>query len=191
MNVLLTVSLASLILLAGPQSAPTALVKIDSHRYGKEIFIRTVKFEKDDACVNFNAGMSAGDFFNHLERVTTSTGIVFRKQSQTIDDYPPSITVRFIATANLCSALPRLNPPPASVIPVLDSAHFIARCGKDPDEKHLQVSEKQKHLVPGALSTKWFYTLEVHSQGCSLGEPLSIGMNSDDGMLITQFFAQL
>ena len=72
--------------------------------YKEVIPITSGQIRDGKVCINFNPVMTAGDFFDGLQRHETASGDEFRKNSQVVKNFPDQITVQVQTAINVCDA---------------------------------------------------------------------------------------
>jgi hypothetical protein len=95
----LAISAALLILPSAFGQAPPPIVE-----YKEVIPITSGQIRDGKTCINFNPVMTAGDFFDGLQRRETASGDEFLKNSQIIRTFPDQITVQVQTAINICDA---------------------------------------------------------------------------------------
>lgn len=72
--------------------------------YKEVVPITSGQIRDGKVCINFNPVMTAGDFFDGLERQDTPSGDQFRKNSHLVTTFPDQITVQVQTAINVCDA---------------------------------------------------------------------------------------
>src|SRR5579862_6299823 len=62
--------------------------------YKEVVPVSAGQIRDKDVCINFSPVMTAGDFFDGLQRHETASGDQFRKNSQVVTTFPDQITVQ-------------------------------------------------------------------------------------------------
>jgi hypothetical protein len=95
----LAVSAALLILPVASAQAPPPIVE-----YKEVVPITSGQIRDGKTCINFNPVMTAGDFFDGLQRRETAAGDKFLKNSQEVRSFPDQITVQVQTSITICDA---------------------------------------------------------------------------------------
>jgi len=95
----LTIAALLLIFQNAFAQAPPPIVE-----YKEVVPITSGQIRDGKVCVNFNPVMTAGDFFDGLQRRETASGDEFRKNSQVVETFPDQITVQVQTAINICDA---------------------------------------------------------------------------------------
>ncbi len=96
---IVTISAALLILPYAFGQAPSPIVE-----YKEVVPITSGQIRDGKTCINFNPVMTAGDFFDGLQRHETASGDEFLKSSQVVRTFPDQITVQVQTSITVCDA---------------------------------------------------------------------------------------
>src|SRR5277367_6478264 len=88
-----------MIVLGASGQAPGPIVE-----YKEVVPVSAGQIRDKDVCINFNPVMTAGDFFDGLQRQETPSGDQFRKSSQVVTTFPDQITVQVHTAVAVCDA---------------------------------------------------------------------------------------
>ncbi len=95
----LVISAALLILPSAFGQVPPPIVE-----YKEVIPITSGQIRDGKTCINFDPVMTAGDFFDGLQRRETASGDEFLKNSQIVRSFPDQITVQIQTSITVCDA---------------------------------------------------------------------------------------
>jgi hypothetical protein len=95
----LTISAVLLTLPSAFGQAPPPIVE-----YKEVVPITSGQIRDGKTCVNFNPVMTAGDFFDGLQRREKASGDEFLKNSQVVRTFPDQITVQIQTSITVCDA---------------------------------------------------------------------------------------
>jgi hypothetical protein len=95
----LATSAALLILSSAFAQVPPPIVE-----YKEVVPITSGQIRDGKTCINFNPVMTAGDFFDGLQRRETMSGDEFLKNSQMVRTFPDQITVQIQTSITVCDA---------------------------------------------------------------------------------------
>jgi len=95
----MTISAASLVLSSAFAQAPPPIVE-----YKEVVPITSGQIRDGKICINFNPVMTAGDFFDGLQRREIVSGDEFLKNSQIVRTFPDQITVQIQTSITVCDA---------------------------------------------------------------------------------------
>jgi hypothetical protein len=100
-NVRIGVAICALLIIVRGVSgqAPGQIVE-----YKEVVPVSAGQIRDKDVCINFNPVMTAGDFFDGLQRHETASGDQFRKNSQAVTTFPDQITVQVQTAVTVCDA---------------------------------------------------------------------------------------
>jgi hypothetical protein len=100
-NMRIGVAISALLIMVRGASvqAPGQIVE-----YKEVVPVSAGQIRDKDVCINFNPVMTAGDFFDGLQRHENASGDQFRKNSQVVTTFPEQITVQVQTTVTVCDA---------------------------------------------------------------------------------------
>ena len=177
--VILAVSSAALAIaeecskLIQPKHEPTKV------RYDGTVPFGTLSLPRDKPCAVFSADLSAGKFFNGLERIRKPHQIQFRKGRQTVLVYPDSIVME-IATFGGCGSGPHslMGPLPPELQNLRFKAKWIGSVQRDSGYVHSELlTEPWTELG----HPRQFYRLQIPAKGVSLTDDLEVRVFSKEG----------
>jgi hypothetical protein len=142
----------------------------------------------DDTGIFFNAGMTAGDFFDRLERRDTSQGERFFIDSGPGSDYPDSVRVNLFANVRTSNKIPFDKRCSGKAEAVMDSlkikAEWKTGLNTRPVSKMTVRHLSRNEMAPTAL---WGYELAISSEGVPLTDHLVVSVYGPDSSLIARF----
>jgi len=149
-----------------------------------------------DRCLTLTGDVIADDFFHGLEGHKTSSGMVFRKGTQTVETYPQKMTVRIIAALGICSPADRSPEGSSPKEPSLEeeimrSVTFSAAWKHSFDERVADIGPAVESRIsnptplPSSLDW-WEYEFLIRSEGVQLSDALVILLQSPDGKLLAR-----
>src|ERR1700683_2943428 len=95
----LLISAGLLFLRSALGTAPPPLVE-----YKEVIPVTSGQIRDGKTCINFKPVMTAGDFFDGLQRRATASGDEFLKNSRIVRTFPDQITVQIQTSITVCDA---------------------------------------------------------------------------------------
>ncbi len=148
-------------------------------RYEGTVPFGSLSLPRDKPCAVLNADLSAGKFFNGLERIRKSHQIEFRKDHQTILVYPDLIVME-VATFGGCGSGPDslAAPLPPELQNLRFKAKWIGSVQRDAGYVHSELlTEPWTELG----HPRQFYRLEIPAKDVPLIDDLEVRIFSQDG----------
>lgn len=159
-------------------------------------YARTVPLGYDglrvgDVCVDFHAFLTAGQFFDGLERRQVGSKLQFRKDGQEIKEFPESVTVIVRADVTNCHDEGGLAwPPPQPSL--LDSPRLLAQWVKGLKLEPLKTGLQGRNSLPWQESKSVIvFTFAVETKGIPLDAPLVLFLLRPNGKQIAKFSRRL
>jgi len=148
-------------------------------RYDGTVPFANLSLPRDKPCAVFNADLSAGKFFNGLERIRKSHQVEFRKNHQTVLVYPDSVVME-IATFGGCGSRPDSLTTPLP--PELQNLRFKAKwIGSLQRDAGFVRSELLREPWTELGHSRQFYRLEIPAKGVPLSDDLEVHIFSKQG----------
>lgn len=72
--------------------------------YTERVQMSTGEVRKGDVCATFYPELESNEFFRGLQRTETDEGRTFRKYSQLVTTYPPSLRIQIEVRISICDA---------------------------------------------------------------------------------------
>jgi len=159
------------------------------HEYRDDVALSTGQIRSDDVCVNFIPVMQSFGFFNGLERIDTSQGSEFRRNSQAVDYFPDYLTIEINIRIEVCDANIYT---PAKTPDVIKGIQFRVQWKRGLylrpapnvtiERKPLQMEEGDNRLL---------YVIKVRDHNVPLTDHLILSVISANGKILSRMSARL
>ena len=147
---------------------------------------------QNQTCLQVHASMSAGDFFEGLERTDTPAGPEFRKRGQRVNSFPSELVVDIWVQTLSCRAKPPLVPFSGSTSDLLKSLRFETAWKSGEELRHIEDVVVERNRLPWReLADEWTFRLTIPAQNVPLASQLIVLLNSREGREIKTFSAHL
>lgn len=148
-------------------------------KYEGTVRFGSLSLSRDKPCSVFSADLSAGKFFNGLERIRKSGQVEFRKDHQTVVMYPDLIVMEIAAFGGCGSGPDSLTAPlPPELRNLRFKAKWIGSVQRDVGYVH---SELLTEPLWELGHPKQFYRLEIPAKGVPLTDDLEVRIFSKQG----------
>jgi len=166
------------------QEAPPRIVE-----YTERVPMSTGEVRKGDVCATFYPELESNEFFRGLQRTETDEGRTFRKYSQLVTTYPPTLRIQIDVRISICDADVYT---PAPVPDFLKTLHFkvqwkkamylrpVANFSIESVPLNLDQSENRKLLL-----------VQIHDSGnVPLTDHLILTILSPEGKILSRMAAR-
>ncbi|MGB8542114.1 MAG: hypothetical protein WCD49_10815 [Candidatus Acidiferrales bacterium] len=181
---IVNISAALLILPSAFGQAPPPIVE-----YKEVVPISSGQIRDGKICVNFNPVMTAGDFFDGLERRETASGDEFRKSSQVVRNFPEQITVQVQTFITVCDAdIYTAAPLP----PFFNGIQFKAQWKRGLAMRAVsQVTVQRVIFASEDGNNRLMFLLKIRDHDVPLTDHLIISVLSQQGKLLSRMSGKL
>ena len=180
---------AACLLLAPNARAQSEGLAGKMHEYKDDVALSTGQIRSDDVCVNFIPVMQSLGFFNGLERIDTSQGSEFRRNSQAVDYFPDYLTIEINIRIEVCDANIYT---PAKTPDIIKGIQFRVQWKRGLylrpapnvtiERKPLQMEEGDNRLL---------YVIKVRDHNVPLTDHLILSVISANGKILSRMSARL
>lgn len=170
-----------------PQSPEGNAGKI--HEYKDDVTLSTGQIRRGDVCVNFLPVLQSGTFFDGLERIDSSQGSEFRKNSRVVTNFPDFMTVEMNVRIEDCDTdVYTPAPTPAFV----KGIHFRVQWKRGLAMRPVAaVSIEQKPVLTDNGDNRMLFLMYIHDRDVPLTDHLIISVIGPDGKLMSRMSARL
>jgi hypothetical protein len=176
---------ASLVIVRGAcGQAPRPLVE-----YKEVVPVSAGQIRDKDVCINFNPVMTAGDFFDGLQRHETASGDQFRKNSQVVTTFPDQITVQVQTAVVVCDADLYT---PAPLPSFFNGLQFKVQWKRGLTMRPVaQIVVQRVMFASQEGDNRLMFLLKIHDHNVPLTDHLIISVISPQGKLLTRMSGKL
>jgi hypothetical protein len=144
----------------------------------------------DDMRVLFNAGMTADDFFDQLERRKTREGESFFRNSRQVTYYPESLRVDVFGSPSTLGETPMDKHYPGTARGLMDSLQIKAEWKSGLRTRPASIITVRRlgrsEMAPTVL---WGYELAISTEAVPLTDHLIVNVYGPDSGLVARFSA--
>lgn len=158
-------------------------------------------------CFRISGRMSAPGFFDHLKRIDTDHGTIFRRGSETVTEFPERVVLSFVVRDHYDQTCPpkveNAGTSPFLTRTLMSSLQLYLywkrgvelRPIRDVQSKYFSVdpvipyAAAQAHSLPQKL--EWSYQYLVPSEGVPLTDSLVLVLRTQDGRIAARVAARL
>lgn len=142
-----------------------------------------------NVCVNFNPVMTAGDFFDGLQRHETPSGDEFRKNSRVVTNFPEQLTVQLQLSISVCDAdIYTPAPAPGFVNGIRFKAQWKRGLAMRPVE---QFAIQRVAITSEEGDSRLLFLLKIRDKNVPLTDHLIISVISPQGKLLSRMSGRL
>jgi hypothetical protein len=142
-----------------------------------------------DVCVNFSPVMTAGDFFDGLQRHETPSGDEFRKNSRLVTNFPEQLTVQLQLSISVCDA-DIYTPAPAPSF--VNGIRFKAQWKRGLAMRLVTELRVQRVAITSEEGdSRLLFLLKIRDQNVPLTDHLIISVISPQGKLLSRMSGRL
>lgn len=167
---------------AGMQLAKTV-------EYKEVVPLSSGEIREGNTCVYLGPAMSAGEFFDGLQRTETPGGDVFRKNASVVQTFPDGITVQVQVGISVCNAdIYTPAPAPSFVSGMQFKAQWKRGLAMRP------VAQLRVQRIPFLAEegdNRMLYVLKIHDKDVPLTDHLIISVISPQGKLLSRMAGRL
>jgi len=168
---------------SGVQEAPQVL------EYKEVVPLSSGQVRDGNVCVNFGPVMTAGDFFDGLQRHETASGDEFRKNSQVVRNFPEQITVQVQLSISVCDAdIYTPAPAPGFVNGIRFKAQWKRGLAMRPVE---QFAIQRVAITSEEGDSRLLFLLKIRDKNVPLTDHLIISVISPQGKLLSRMSGRL
>jgi hypothetical protein len=165
------------------QEAPQVL------EYKEVVPLSSGQVRDGNVCVNFGPVMTAGDFFDGLQRHETPSGDEFRKNSRVVQNFPEQITVQVQLSISVCDAdIYTPAPAPGFVNGIRFKAQWKRGLAMRPVE---QFAIQRVAITSEEGDSRLLFLLKIRDKNVPLTDHLIISVISPQGKLLSRMSGRL
>ena len=175
--------------------------------YEGGLFVMTNGTIPKGPCFRLAGRVTSGDFFDHLKRIDKESGTIFRRGSETVENFPDRLTLTFLVHDHYDQTCPprEENPdaPKYLTRAMMSSLHLYLYWKRGVDlrpvgnveRKYFAVREvipeavAQAHDLPEKL--EWAYEYLVPSAGVPLTDSLVLVLRDEENHIVARVAARL
>jgi hypothetical protein len=180
---------AACLLLAPAARAQSESLTGKMHEYKDDVSLSNGQIRAGDVCVNFIPVMQALGFFNGLERIDTSQGSEFRRNSNPVDFFPDYLTIEINIRIEICDANIYT---PAKTPDVIKGMQFRVQWKRGLYLRPAaSVTIERKPLQMEEGDNRMLYVIKVRDHGVPLSDHLILSVISASGKIMSRRSARL
>src|ERR1700689_5059961 len=165
------------------QEAPQVL------EYKEVVPLSSGQVRDGNVCVNFGPVMTAGDFFDGLQRHETPSGDEFRKNSRVVTNFPEQLTVQVQLSISVCDA-DIYTPAPAPGF--VNGIRFKAQWKRGLAMRPVEQFAIQRVAIPSEEGdSRMLFLLKIRDKNVPLTDHLIISVISPQGKLLSRMSGRL
>lgn len=180
---------AACLLLAPVARAQSEGLTGKMHEYKDDVALSTGQIRTGDVCVNFIPVMQSPGFFNGLERIDTSQGSEFRRNSNPVYFFPDYLTIEINIRIEVCDANMYT---PAKTPDVIKGMQFRVQWKRGLYLRPAaNVTIDRKPLVMEEGDNRLLYVIKVRDHNVPLSDHLILSVISASGKIMSRMSARL
>ena len=149
-------------------------------------------FRANEICVDFVASLSAGEFFDGLQRVQVGSVVSFRKHNLLVKEFPDRITLEIKAGVRRCDRPTGAPIDPTIGSDLMRSLEFRAEWSHGKDSRNAQITSiNSSRPSLQEMRNIWDYVITIDSHEVQITDNLVISMSSVNGNLQRRFVVSL
>jgi len=157
--------------------------------YKEVVPMSSGEIREGNVCVHMGPAMSAGEFFDGLQRYETAGGDVFRKDSQVVQTFPDAITIQVQVGISVCNA-DIYTPAPAP--PFVDGMQFKVQWKRGLAMRPVaQLRVQRIPFLAEEGDNRMLFVLKIRDKGVPLTDHLIISVISQQGKLLSRMAGRL
>jgi hypothetical protein len=175
--------------------------------YEGGLFVITNGSIPNGPCFRLAGRVTSGDFFDHLKRIDRESGTIFRRGSETVENFPDQLTLTFLIHDHYDQTCPPREENPGApkylTRAMMSSLHLYLfwkrgvemRPVENVERKYFAVREvipeavAQAHDLPEKL--EWAYEYVVPSAGVPLTDSLVLVLRDQEDHIVARVAARL
>jgi hypothetical protein len=180
---------AACLLLAPVARAQSESLTGKMHEYKDDVSLSNGQIRAGDVCVNFIPVMQSLGFFNGLERIDTSQGSEFRRNSQPVDFFPDYLTIEITIRIEVCDSNTYT---PAQTPDAIKGMQFRVQWKRGlylRPVASLTIERKPLRLEEG--DNQMLYVIKVRDHNVPLTDHLILSVISANGKIMSRMSARL
>ena len=180
---------AACLLLAPVARAQSESLTGKMHEYKDDVSLSNGQIRAGDVCVNFIPVMQSLGFFNGLERIDTSQGSEFRRNSQPVDFFPDYLTIEITIRIEVCDSNMYT---PAQTPDAIKGMQFRVQWKRGlylRPVASLTIERKPLRLEEG--DNQMLYVIKVRDHNVPLTDHLILSVISANGKIMSRMSARL
>ena len=159
------------------------------HEYKDDVALSTGQIRRGDICVNFIPMLQSGSFFDGLERIDSSQGSEFRKNSRVVTNFPDFMTVEMNVRIEDCDTDVYTPVPTPDFV---KGIHFRVQWKRGLAMRPVaSISIEQKPVMMDEGDNRRLFLMYIHDRDVPLTDHLIISVIGPDGKLMSRMSARL
>jgi hypothetical protein len=175
--------------------------------YEGGLFVMTNGSIPNGPCFRLAGRVTAGDFFDHLKRIDKESGTIFRRGSETVENFPDRLTLSFLVHDHYDQTCParEKNPdaPKYLTRAMMSSLHLFLYWKHGVELRPVERVERKffavREVIPQAAARahdlpeklEWTYEYIVPSAGVPLTDSLVLVLRDEDNRIVARVAARL
>ena len=175
--------------------------------YEGGLFVITNGSIPNGPCFRLAGRVTSGDFFEHLKRIDRESGTVFRRGSESVENFPEQLTLSFVVRDWYDQTCPlrEENPGAARYLTraMMSSLHLYLYWKRGVELRPVENVERQffavRQIIPHAAAQvhdlpeklEWTYEYIVPSAGVPLTDSLVLVLRDDENHIVARVAARL
>lgn len=156
--------------------------------YKEKVPLSIGEVRRGDTCVTFEPFLSAGDFFEGLQRLDLPSGPMYRKNSAQVTHFPTYLTIEMHVNIHECDSNLYTS---ARSPEFVAGMKFRAQWKRNLDMRPADFTIEKVPLNLGEDDNRLLYVLRIKNNDVPLTDHLIISVLSDHGKLLSRMSARL
>jgi len=175
--------------------------------YEGGLFVITNGAIANGPCFRLAGRVTSGDFFDHLKRIDKESGTIFRRGTETVENFPDRLTLTFLVHDHYdLTCPPRGENPDAPrylTRAMMSSLHLYLYWKRGVELRPVETVERTffavRELIPKAAAQahglpeklEWTYEYVVPSAGVPLTDSLVLILRDEENRMVARVAARL
>jgi hypothetical protein len=175
--------------------------------YEGGLFVITNGSIPNGPCFRLAGRVTSGDFFDHLKRIDKESGTIFRRGSETVENFPDELTLSFLVHDHYDQTCPPREENPAApkylTRAMMSSLHLYLYWKRGVELRPVENVERKfftvRELIPRAAAQahglpekfEWAYEYVIPSAGVPLTDSLVLVLRDGENHIVARVAARL
>jgi hypothetical protein len=157
-------------------------------QYKEKVPLSVGEVRRGDVCVTFAPEMSAGDFFDGLQRLDLPSGPMYRKAKQPVTQFPTYVEVEVRVDIHQCDADLYTS---AKAPDFVSKIKFRLQWKRDLEMRPADFTIEQIPLNLDEGDDRMLFVMRIKNQNVPLTDHLILSVWNDQGKLLSRMSARL
>jgi hypothetical protein len=157
-------------------------------QYKEKVPLSVGEVRRGDTCVTFSPEMSAGDFFEGLQRLDLPSGSMYRKSKQPVTQFPTYIEVLVYVDSHQCDADLYTS---AKAPDFLSKIKFRLQWKRELDMRPADFTLEQVPLNLDEGDYRLLFIMRIKDENVPLTDHLILSVWNEQGKLLSRMSARL